>query len=121
MSTTPPAGGPSTVVWEGIEEMAREHVRAYIQDLLEEELTEYGVTSLSPRQAGAEKLMLLMRRHWHVENRNHHVRDDGWREDRQTWRGRRRSTTWPRSPRQSCCGTLLEPALETRGKGLALG
>jgi predicted transposase YbfD/YdcC len=47
---------------------------------------EYGVTSLSPRQAGAEKLTLLMRRHWHVENRNHHVRDDGWREDRQTWR-----------------------------------
>lgn len=39
--TTPPAGDPSTVVWEGIEEMAREHVRAYIQDLLEEELTEF--------------------------------------------------------------------------------
>ena len=50
---------------------------------------EYGVTSLSPRQAGAERLMLRMRRHWHVENRNHHVRDDGWREDRQTWRAPR--------------------------------
>jgi len=50
---------------------------------------EYGVTSLSPRQADAERLMLLMRRHWHVENRNNHVRDDGWREDRQTWRAPR--------------------------------
>ena len=39
--TTPAAGDPSTVVWEDMEKMAREHVRAYIQDLPEEELTEF--------------------------------------------------------------------------------
>jgi len=30
--------------------------------------------------------MTIMRRHWHVENRNNHVRDDSWREDRQVRR-----------------------------------
>lgn len=48
--------------------------------------TELGITSLSPRQAGAKSLMSLMRRHWHIENKAHYIRDDGWREDRQTWR-----------------------------------
>ncbi len=48
--------------------------------------TAYAVASLSPRAASARTCMKLVRRHWHVENRNHHVRDDGWREDRQVWR-----------------------------------
>jgi len=30
--------------------------------------------------------MRLVRRHWHVENKCNHVRDDSWREDRQVWR-----------------------------------
>lgn len=47
---------------------------------------EYAVASLSPSEADAQTLMLLMNRHWGIENRNHHVRDDSWREDRQVWR-----------------------------------
>lgn len=50
--TTPAVGDPSTVVWEGIEEMAREHVRGYIQDLLEEELTEFLGRGRYERRAG---------------------------------------------------------------------
>ena len=48
--------------------------------------TAYAVASLSPRRASALTCMKLVRRHWHVENKNNHVRDDGWREDRQVWR-----------------------------------
>lgn len=47
---------------------------------------EYGIASLSPREADAKTLMSLMRRHWGIENKNNHVRDDSWREDRQVWR-----------------------------------
>ena len=48
--------------------------------------TAYAVLSLSPRRADAETCMKLVRRHWHVENKSNHVRDDSWREDRQVWR-----------------------------------
>jgi hypothetical protein len=48
--------------------------------------TEYAITDLSPREANASTLSSLMRRHWHIENKSHHIRDDVWREDRQTWR-----------------------------------
>lgn len=44
---------------------------------------EYGLTSLGPKEADAETLMGLMKGHWSIENRNNHVRDDSWREDRQ--------------------------------------
>lgn len=47
---------------------------------------EYAITSLSPREGNARTLLSLMRRHWHIENKSHHIRDDGWREDRRTWR-----------------------------------
>lgn len=50
------------------------------------EETQYRVASRSPSQAEARTLMLLINRHWGLENRNHHVRDDSWREDRQVWR-----------------------------------
>lgn len=43
-------------------------------------------TDLSPREAGAEQLDALLRRHWMAENRHHYVRDNRWREDRATWR-----------------------------------
>lgn len=50
------------------------------------EETAYAITSLSPRRASARTCMGIARRHWMVENRNNHVRDDSWREDRQVWR-----------------------------------
>jgi hypothetical protein len=43
----------------------------------------YAVTSLSPQVATAPQLMVLLRQHWAIENKNFHVRDDSWREDRQ--------------------------------------
>lgn len=46
----------------------------------------YAATNLSPRQANAKVLDRLLRRHWMIENRNHYVRDNRWREDRATWR-----------------------------------
>jgi len=46
----------------------------------------YAATNLSPRQANAKVLDKLLRRHWMIENRNHYVRDNRWREDRATWR-----------------------------------
>lgn len=46
----------------------------------------YAVTDLSPRQARADQLSALLRRHWMIENRHHYVRDNHWSEDRATWR-----------------------------------
>ena len=42
----------------------------------------YAVTSLSREQAGAKQLEALWRGHWTIENRQHYVRDETWREDR---------------------------------------
>ena len=43
----------------------------------------YGITSLSPHEAGPGELLQLWREHWHIENKRHYVRDvtfdeDGW-------------------------------------------
>lgn len=42
----------------------------------------YGVTSLTPEQASAKRLLELNRGHWEIENRVHHVRDVTYDEDR---------------------------------------
>jgi predicted transposase YbfD/YdcC len=42
----------------------------------------YGVTSLSPDQAGPERLLGLVRQHWQIENQVHGVRDVTFDEDR---------------------------------------
>ncbi len=44
--------------------------------------TAYGLTSLGPGQAGPGELAALVRHHWHIENRLHHVRDFTCDEDR---------------------------------------
>lgn len=41
----------------------------------------FGMTSLSQHQCPADKLMALIRSHWHIENRLHYVRDVTFRED----------------------------------------
>jgi len=46
----------------------------------------YGVTSLTPQQANAHRLLQLVRGHWCIENRTHWVRDVTFDEDRSTVR-----------------------------------
>lgn len=41
----------------------------------------YGITSLTPAQAGPERLLALIRAHWRIENRLHWRRDVTLRED----------------------------------------
>jgi len=41
-----------------------------------------GVTSISVSEADPERLLALMRGHWGIENRLHHVRDTTYDEDR---------------------------------------
>lgn len=41
----------------------------------------FGITSLSREQCPADKLMALIRSHWHIENRLHYVRDVTFYED----------------------------------------
>lgn len=48
--------------------------------------TVYGVTSLTPQQAHAARLLRLTRQHWRIENRLHWVRDVTFDEDRSTVR-----------------------------------
>ena len=42
----------------------------------------YGITSLPPQRADANRLLSLVRRHWTIENRSHWVRDVTYDEDR---------------------------------------
>ena len=44
--------------------------------------TVHGLTSLPPEQATAELVLALVRGHWSIENRLHHVRDVSYDEDR---------------------------------------
>lgn len=41
----------------------------------------FGITSLSREQCAPEKLLALVRSHWHIENRLHYVRDVTFHED----------------------------------------
>lgn len=43
--------------------------------------TVYGISSLSPKQADARRLLALVRAHWRIENRLHYRRDVTLRED----------------------------------------
>ena len=51
----------------------------------------YGVTSLSPDVAPAEKLLFYIRRHWAIENELHNIRDVSFDEDRCRVRNRRKA------------------------------
>ena len=51
----------------------------------------YGITSLPPNVASAEKLLFYTRRHWAIENELHHVRDVAFDEDRCRVRNHRKA------------------------------
>jgi predicted transposase YbfD/YdcC len=42
----------------------------------------YGLSSLAPDKADAARLLRMVRRHWHIENKSHWVRDVTFDEDR---------------------------------------
>lgn len=44
--------------------------------------TVYLITSLSPKKASPEQLLVLNRGHWSIENKSHYVRDVTFDEDR---------------------------------------
>jgi len=51
----------------------------------------YGITSLPPNVASAEKLLFYIRRHWGIENELHNVRDMTFDEDRCRVRNHRKA------------------------------
>ena len=60
-------------------------LQRYRQDIKSGKLhteTAYLITSLSPTEANAERLLLLARGHWGIENKSHYVRDVTFDEDR---------------------------------------
>jgi predicted transposase YbfD/YdcC len=53
----------------------------------------FAVTTLTPEQAGPERLLQLAREHWSIENGQHHRRDRTQREDSCTVRDTRTGRT----------------------------
>jgi predicted transposase YbfD/YdcC len=60
--------------WPGAVQVFQIHRVRQRKGKVEQE-TVYGITSLSPQQADAERLQGLVRGHWEIENRLHWVRD----------------------------------------------
>jgi hypothetical protein len=60
--------------WPGAVQVFQVHRLRYVADKVQEE-TVYGISSLPPQKANAERLLTLVRGHWGIENRLHWVRD----------------------------------------------
>ena len=67
--------------WPGAAQVARIWRERRIGDKVSAEIA-YFVTSLSASKAGPDRLLALVRGHWGIENRLHHVRDVSMDEDR---------------------------------------
>ena len=67
--------------WPGAAQVARIYRERRIGDKVSTEIA-YFVTSLPASKAGPERLMVLVRAHWAIENSLHHVRDVSMDEDR---------------------------------------
>ena len=77
-------GGSAGTVGEGwphLQQVCRVERRRTVKGRVQVEVT-YAVTSLSPTVVGAERLLRILRDHWHIENRVHWVRDVTFDEDR---------------------------------------
>jgi predicted transposase YbfD/YdcC len=69
--------------WPGLHQVfkiERRFIRKRTGDIHQE--TVYGITSLTLREADPDRLLSLIRGHWHIENRTHWVRDVTFDEDR---------------------------------------
>jgi predicted transposase YbfD/YdcC len=62
------------LAWPGLQQVFQIRRVRQLRGGTEEE-TVYGITSLSPQEAGPERLLALARGHWAIENRLHGVRD----------------------------------------------
>lgn len=60
--------------WPGVQQVFQIH-RVRESAGKSEQETAYGITSLTPEEAGPERLLALARGHWGIENRLHGVRD----------------------------------------------
>ena len=74
--------------WPGAAQVARIWRERRIGDKVSTE-TAYIVTSLAAAEASPARLLALVRAHWGIENRLHHVRDVSMDEDRCTCAGGR--------------------------------
>lgn len=79
---------PFLTRWPGLEQVLRLE-RTTKRDGETSTEVQYAITSLSPHQADANKLLELWRSHWGIENRVHWVRDTLWQEDRCRVKSRR--------------------------------
>jgi len=66
--------------WPGIAQVCRITRRRIVREKESVE-TVYAITSLTPDEADAARLLDLSRAHWGIENRLHWVRDVTYRED----------------------------------------
>lgn len=66
--------------WAGVAQVFRLTRTVHEDDQIRTEIV-YGITSLSPTQADAHRLLALVRDHWRIENRLHWRRDVTLRED----------------------------------------
>ena len=80
MATTASLAAYLAPSWPGIAQVCRITRRRIVRDKESVE-TVYAITSLTPDQADAARLLGLSRAHWGIENRLHWVRDVTCRED----------------------------------------
>ena len=90
--------GPSKSTWP--------HARAFLsveyvrvrEGVEEERFERMYVTSLAPSRLTTREWLELVRRHWAVENNNHHTLDSAFREDDRPWPRPRRAASSRCSP-----------------------
>jgi predicted transposase YbfD/YdcC len=73
--------------WPGVEQVFK--LERHFERIKEGQVTAevvYGVTSLTAQEANPERLLVLIRKHWQIENGLHYRRDDTLKEDRCTLR-----------------------------------
>ncbi|HXZ05362.1 MAG TPA: ISAs1 family transposase [Ktedonobacteraceae bacterium] len=66
--------------WAGVAQVFRVTRTVYEKGQMRREVV-YGITSLPPTRASADRLLALVRAHWKIENRLHWRRDVTLRED----------------------------------------
>ena len=68
--------------WPGVAQVMRfRYTRKDLKTGEEIENVHYGIASLSPKEASAERLLAIKRGHWSIENKSHYLRDTQLGED----------------------------------------